>query len=313
MPIDPHAQRLLRMVGAGARADDAPRVTIEERRASFDALMRLSGAEVAVGGVENRTYAGPGGPIGLRIYVPNESGQRPCPGLVYFHGGGLVAGSLDTHDALCRMLCAATGCRLIAVDYRLAPEHPFPAAIEDACAVLRWVLDHADDLGLDPGRIAVGGDSAGATLTAIATQRLRGEPGPAIRCQLLLCPVLDFGEERHSKRAYGQGYLLDRALMQRDLEDYAPGLVDLSDPSISPLRAADLAGLPQAFIHTAEFDPLRDEGGAYADRLAAAGVDVTYTCHAGMVHHFYGLTGLIPAARAILTAIGAEISDHLRA
>ena len=167
--------------------------------------------------------------------------------------------------------------------------------------------------GIDPGRAGIGGDSAGATLAAIVTQKLRGAPGRALQCQLLLCPVLDFGEQRESKRAFGQGFLLDQALMDRDLEDYAPGVLDVNDPLISPLRAHDLSGLPQAFIHTAEFDPLRDEGQDYADRLAAAGVEVDLTCHAGMVHHFYGLTGFIPAAGPILASIGAEVRATLTA
>ncbi len=310
VPIDPHAQKLLRMIGAGARPDAAP-MTIEERRRSFASLMRLSGAEIPVGAVEDRTFAGPGGRIGLRIYTPRDSGTGPLPGLVYFHGGGLVAGSLDTHDSVCRSLCNEIGCRVIAVDYRLAPEHPFPAGIEDAVVALRWALDHANELEIVPGRVAVGGDSAGGTLTAVATQKLRGEPGRRVCCQLLLCPVLDFAEERESKRDFGQGYLLDKALMDRDLADYAPGLADLADPLLSPLRASDLSGLPTAFVHTAEFDPLRDEGRAYADRLHAAGVKVAHTCHPGMVHHFYGLTGMIPAARAILKAIGTEMRQAL--
>ena len=310
MPIDPHAQRLLRMVSAGARSGAGP-VTAEERRRSFASLMRLSGAAAQVGGIEERTCPGPGGPINLRVYTPPGSAPECLAGLVYFHGGGLVAGSLDTHDSLCRTLCVEIGCRLIAVDYRLAPEHPFPAAIEDALTALRWVLDHAEELGVDPAQVVVGGDSAGATLTVIATQELRGASGRQPRAQLLLCPVLDFAEERESKRAFGDGFLLDKALMERDLADYAPDS-DVADPRISPLRAVDLSGLPPAFVHTAEFDPLRDEGAAYAERLHDAQVDVAYTCHPGMVHHFYGLTGMIPAARTLLVGIAAEMRSALQ-
>lgn len=309
MPIDPQAERLLRMAGAGARAD-AGMISIDERRRSFASLMRLSGAEVPVGAVEDRTCPGPGGHLAVRVYTPLGAGSERVPGLVYCHGGGLVAGSLDTHDSLCRTLANEIGCRVVAVDYRLAPEHPFPAAIADAAAALRWVLDHAEDLGLDPVRVAIGGDSGGATLAVIATHAMRSQPGRRACAQLLLCPVLDFAERRESKRAFGQGYLLDEALMMRDLADYAPG-VDLADPLISPLRVRDLSGLPRALIHTAEFDPLRDEGAAYAERLAAAGVDVAYTCHPGMVHHFYGLTGMIPAARTILKEIGAQMRQVL--
>lgn len=309
MPIDPYAQRLLRMVGAGARPDGSA-ITIEERRRSFAGLMRLSGAGAPAVDVDHATCPGAGEPLPLRVYAPSGSGAASLAGLVYFHGGGLVAGSLDTHDALCRTLASEIGCSVFAVGYRLAPEHPFPAAIQDAVAALRWVLDRAEAFGLNPARVAVGGDSAGATLTAVATQAMRGQPGRQPCAQLLLCPVLDFTEERESKRAFGQGYLLDKSLMDRDLADYAPE-VDLADPMISPLRAPDLSGLPRALIHTAEFDPLRDEGRDYAERLAAAGVEVAYVCHPGLVHHFYGLTGMIPAARAALSSIAAEMSAVL--
>lgn len=310
VPIDPHAQRLLRMVSAGARSGAGP-VAVEERRRSFAGLMRLSGTAVEVGGVEERTCPGPGGAIALRIYAPSRAASEPPAGLIYFHGGGLVAGSLDTHDALCRTLCNEIGCRLVAVDYRLAPEHPFPAAIEDALAALRWVLGHAEALGIDAARLAIGGDSAGATLAVVAIQHLRGLPGWRPKAQLLLCPVLDFAEERESKRAFGEGFLLDRTLMERDLADYAPG-ADVADPRISPLRAVDLSGVPPAFVHTAEFDPLRDEGHAYVARLRAAGIEVAHTCHPGMLHHFYGLTGMIPAARPILVGIGDEMRSALQ-
>ena len=310
MEIDPQAARLLRMMAAGARTGSG-RIGIAERRRAFDGLMRFSGPPPDVAAIEERTIPGPGGPLGLRIYTPAGGGTRMSPGLIYFHGGGLVAGSLASYDVLVRTLANGSGCRLVAVDYRLAPEHPFPAAIEDALAAVRCVFDKAGALGLDPARIAIGGDSAGGTLTAIATQALRGPAGVPLRCQVLLCPVLDFGEERPSKRAFGEGFLLDTALMARDLDDYAPGL-PLDDPLVSPLRAADLSGLPPALVHTAGFDPLRDEGRHYAERLAAAGVEVRYTCHDTMVHHFYGLGGLVPAARTILDQIGRDLGAVLR-
>ncbi len=327
MSIDPQAARLLRMLGTATRSGTG-RIGIDERRRSFDGLMRLSGPAPEVGSVEDKSTAGLGTAfdhlehdvvrkpvptfrhhaLGLRLYTPlGRSGAR-LPGLIYFHGGGLVAGSLDSYDVLCRILSNASGCRVVAVDYRLAPEHPFPAAIEDAMRATAHVLDEAESFGLDPDRIALGGDSAGGTLTAIVTQAFRDRAGPKPRVQVLLCPVLDFVEERPSKRDFGQGYLLDSALMTRDLDDLAPNR-PLSDPLISPLRAPALAGLPPALIHTAGFDPLRDEGRAYADRLEEAGVAVRYTCHETMIHHFYGLTGMLPAARSILAAIGGELAE----
>ena len=254
---------------------------------------------------------GRGGPLGLRIYRPENAAGHPCAALVYFHGGGLVAGSLDGYDVLMRILAHEAGCAVIGVDYRLAPEHPCPAAIEDALAAIRHVFDHSASLGIDPGRIAIGGDSGGGTLTAVATQRLKDEPTYQARCQLLLCPVLDFVADWPSRSDFAQGYLLDRGLMERDLEDYAPHR-PRHDPQISPLQAEDVSGLPTALVHTAGFDPLRDEGEAYARRLAAADVRVQLTCHDSMIHHFYGLAGMIPAARIILARIGAELSRSLQ-
>ncbi len=306
--LDPHAARLLRMLRAGAPADWS-RAGVDLRRAGFDGLMRFAAPPPQVGPVVDRLIDGPGGLLPLRIFSP-EGADATLPGLVYFHGGGLVAGSLDGYDPLYRTLAAGICCRLVAVGYRLAPEHPFPAAIEDAVAAVRHVLDHAPEFGLDPERVAVGGDSAGGTLTAVVTQTLRDAGDDRLAAQILLCPVLDFGEERPSKRAFGEGFLLDTAMMARDLAHYAPGIAP-TDPRLSPLRTENLAGLPPAFIHMAACDPLADEGSAYAEALRAAGVAVSHTCHPGMVHHFYGLTGLVPAARHALDAIMAEVGAVL--
>jgi acetyl esterase/lipase len=233
------------------------------------------------------------------------------PAIIYFHGGGLVAGSLDTHDTLCRVLAEGCGATVIAVGYRLAPEHKFPAAIGDAEAATDWVFAHAAALAIAPDRIAVAGDSGGGTLAALVCQAGRGRAAPPVALQLLLCPVLDFGVESPSRREFAERYLLDRATLDRDFAHYAPGNLDRMDPRVSPLRATRLAGLPPALIHTAEFDPLRDEGAAYAERLREAGVPVRYTCHPGMIHHFYGLTSVIPAARKAVEAICREMRSAL--
>ncbi len=311
MPLDSRAQRLLAMLAAGPGVDHS-RVTAAERRRSFATLMRMAARPPAIETVET-TVVGGGGALPARIYGPLGDPRRALPGLVYFHGGGLVAGDLDTHDALCRWLAHGAGCRVVSVGYRLAPEHPFPAAVEDACAATVDVLERAAVFGLDPVRIAVGGDSAGATLATVASRAIRHRPGPRLTCQLLLCPVLDVEAVTPSRLAFGEGHLLDAALMRRDLVDYAPGMTDFDDPRLSPLRAADLADMPPALIHTAEFDPLRDEGSAYSDLLRGAGVAVRLRCHAGMIHHFYGLTGFIPAAVALLTEISQELGRALRA
>ena len=308
--LDPYAQRLLAMLGAGRRTDPALS-TIGDRRQGFAELMRLAGPRPEIGAVSDVRVRGHEGWLAARVYTPAASSSDAWPGLVYFHGGGLVAGNLDTHDPLCRAIARDALCRVVSVDYRLAPEHRFPAAVDDAVASLEDVLDRASVFGLDPRRIAVGGDSAGATLAAVSARQSATRTGLRPMCQFLLCPVLDMEPRTASRRDFGDGYLLDAGLMARDLADYAPSC-DRGDPRLSPLRAQDLAGLPPAVIHTAEFDPLRDEGGAYAEKLRQAGVSAEDQCHAGMIHHFYGLTGFIPRARSILAGIAADLGSRLR-
>jgi acetyl esterase/lipase len=310
MPLDPHAKRLLDMLATAGGADPR-RLTVHERREAFRKLMSLSASDVGIGCVENRVLPGPDAPVGIRIYAPATTAAGRLPGLVYFHGGGLVAGGVDTHEWICRMLANETGCRLVSVDYRLAPEHKFPAAVLDSYAATTWVIEHAADLGIIRHRIAVGGDSAGGTLAIVICQMLRQTRAPKLVAQLLLCPITDFSAETESRRTFAEGRLLNKATMERDLEHYLPAGVDATDPRISPLRASDFSSLPPAYIHTAEFDPLRDEGKAYGDRLTSAGVEVKYTCHPGMVHLFYGMASVIPYARAAMKRIGAEIRGAL--
>ena len=289
---------------------DASRMTVTERRHSFRKLMSLSASNAPIGRIEDRALPVPGGLIGIRVYTPVGTFADRLPGMIYFHGGGLVAGSLDTHDGVCRTLANETGCRLISVDYRLAPEHKFPAAVMDGCAATMWAVGNGAELGIDRERIAVAGDFAGAALAAIVCQLAR-RAQVHIAAQLLLCPITDFAAETESRSAFATGYLLDKAMMERDLEHYLPASTDATDPRISPLRASDLAELPPAYVHTAEFDPLRDEGRAYADRLARAGVTVNYTCHPGMIHLFYGMARAIPYAHTALKQIGTEIRAAL--
>lgn len=302
--MDPAARRFLAMVGlagGGGAAD------IEARRTSFAKLMRFSRAPPEPVEVEAHEARGRGGhAIPMRLYVP-DGAARPSPGLVYFHGGGLVAGSLDTHDPLCRSLAAGSRCRIVSVGYRLAPEHPFPAAILDAYAAARYCAREADALGITPGHLGVGGDSGGATLAAIVARVLGGRLG--LRAQVLLCPVLDFAGTWQSKRLFGEGHLLDDSTMAADLAHYAPRR-SLDDQRLSPLRA-DPTGMPPTSIHTAGFDPLRDEGFAYAARLGAAGTIVHHTDHGSLIHHFYGLTAAIPAAAPALAGITREIGEML--
>jgi acetyl esterase len=309
MPLDPQARRFLDRLAA-ANPSSALTLSVAERRRALAQLLSLAGEPAAAGAIEDFKIATATGALPVRVYTPVGSRTTATlPGLVYFHGGGLVAGDLQTHDPICRSLTNASGCRVASVGYRLGPEHRFPAAITDGCAATLWLSAHAREIGIDPNRLGVAGDSAGATLAAVVCQSLAGRAPLAF--QFLLCPIMDFAAESDSRRALAQGYLLDRATLEHDLEHYLPAGVDRSDPRISPLRAADVSGLAPAVIHTAEFDPLRDEGAAYAERLERAGVKTIYRCHPGMIHLFYGMRGLFAYADTAFTLAGADIRQLL--
>ncbi|MCP5412138.1 MAG: alpha/beta hydrolase [Alphaproteobacteria bacterium] len=313
MPLDRHAKRFLEMLAAAGqsrgRYQDA-----QERRQALTSLAELVDPPdtMPIGGVRDHLLAVSDGHITLRVYSPLEAPARVLPGMLFFHGGGWVAGSLDTHDGLCRRLANETGCRVIAVDYRLAPEHPFPFGLADACSALSHVAGHARDFGIDPSRLGVAGDSAGGTLAAALCRiardsRRQGRAAPAIAFQLLLCPILDVHGEAASRRDLSEGYFLDGETLNRDLELYVPAGTDFSDPRLSPLCAEEFADLPPAFIHTGQFDPFGDEGEAYAQRLGGFGVPVHGRTHPGMIHYFYCMPRMIPYAGEAMRIIGAEI------
>ncbi|MFI4887092.1 MAG: alpha/beta hydrolase [Steroidobacterales bacterium] len=306
MPLDPQVRRFLDRLAAAAPRGAAA-LTVAERRASIERLSALAGEPAPVARIEKRSIPGPAGSLRAWIYTPAGAKMGLLPGLVYFHGGGFVAGSLETHDGICRSLANASGCRLIAVDYRLGPEALFPAAVEDACAATRWIAAHAAQLGIDPGRLGVCGDSAGATLAATVAQSLAAAGGPRLALQFLLCPILDYRAQTHSWEDFGAGHFLDREMLAHDLAHYLGEDADPADPRISPLRALRLGGLPPAIVHTAECDPLRDEGADYAARLEKAGVRASYRCHLGMIHLFYALGGVIPYAAEAYRHMGADI------
>jgi acetyl esterase/lipase len=311
VPLDPRVKRFLNVLAAG-KPPNALEMTVEERRLGLAELMKLAGPEMAVGRVEDRTLPGPAGALKVRIYTPLDAGPDLLPGLIYFHGGGLVAGSVATHDSIGRALANSGACRIVSVDYRLAPEHPFPAALDDALAAVTHIGAHAAEFGIDGTRLGICGDSAGGTLAAATAQAAVRIGSPRLALQLLICPILDYSRSTDSKRDLANGYLVDQATLDHDLLHYAPpGTTDPANPRISPLRADDVAGLPRTLIHTAEFDPLRDEGRDYFERLARAGAEVSYTCHPGMIHLFYGLGAVIPYARTAFEQIGGEIRDAL--
>jgi acetyl esterase len=262
----------------------------------------------AVPRIEDIGIPGPAGTIGARVYDPAGAGAPPRPVVAYYHGGGWVQGDLDTHHGLCARLALRSGALVVSVDYRLAPEHKFPAAVEDAFAAYRWLRAHAGGLGGDPGRIAVAGDSAGGNLSAVVSQLAARSGMPVPACQVLIYPAVDFALETASHREMEEAHIIPRDRIVWYMEQYLRGDADRADLRASPLRAPDLTGQPPALVVTAGFDPLRDEGLAYAERLRAAGVDVVHREYPGQIHAFVSLTKAIPQGLACTL----EIGDYLR-
>jgi acetyl esterase len=306
MTLDPQAQAVLDKLGA-AQLPELSQVPPAMMRQIFQAMTKALGEEEpqAVHRVEERSVPGPAGAIPVRVYWPSEA--RDLPALVYFHGGGFVLCDLDTHDGTCRELANAAGCAVVSVDYRLAPEHPFPAGPEDCYAAARWVVENAGSIGVDPARVAVGGDSAGGGLSAAVTLMAKERGGPALVHQLLVYPVTDHSFGTDSYRENADGYLLTRAMMEWFWGHYLEKERDGESPLASPLRAADLSGLPPATVITAGYDPLRDEGQAYAERLRRAAVPTSLAHYEGMIHGFFGMTGLIDKAREAVEQAAREL------
>lgn len=309
MPLDPQVREFLDQVAAMG-GPHLHEVSVADARQMIELLSQMTGgAPEPVANVEDRTVPGPEGPLAVRLYRPRA--DTGCPLLVYFHGGGWVIGSLATHDGLCRALADAAGAVVMAVDYRLAPEHKFPAAPEDAYAAVRWAAAHAADLGTDPGRLAVGGDSAGGNLAAVVTHLARDRGGPPLRFQLLIYPATDATMALPSIRENGDGYLLTAADMRWFYGHYLRTPADATDPLASPLQARRFDALPPAFVLTAEFDPLRDEGEAYATRLREAGIPVELRRYDGMIHGFVPMLGALARAREAVADMGRALRTAL--
>lgn len=259
------------------------------------------------------SITGPGGAIRYRRYRPMGVAAGELPTLIYYHGGGFVIGNIETHDSTCRRLANKSRCQVISIDYRLAPEHPFPAPTDDALAAFRYIRDNAAAFGVDPKRIAVGGDSAGGAISAVVCQSCKaaGEAMPAF--QMLIYPATDARRQTESHKLFGEGYFLTQELIDWFWKAYMPPGTDLTDLRLSPLLTQDVKGLPPAFVLTAGFDPLRDEGRAYADRLIDAGVKTTYVNYPGTIHGFFSLTRFLKQGLKANDEAAAVMSAHFGA
>jgi acetyl esterase len=299
--LDPQAKAVLECV-ARANLPAYPQLGAAGARALYrETRGALAAVPPEVESVADLHAPGPAGDIRVRLYRPRGAADAgPLPALVYFHGGGWTIGDLDTHDVVCRVLADLARCAVASVDYRLAPEHKFPAAVDDAVAATRWIAREAGRLGIDARRIAVGGDSAGGNLAAVVALIARDAGDPALAMQTLIYPATDMAADTASHLRYGEGHLLTRDAILWFRGNYLRAGPDEADWRASPLKAADLSGLPPAYVITAGFDPLVDEGRAYADRLRAAGVPVTYECFEGMIHGFVTMGGVIAAAHHAL-------------
>lgn len=293
MSLDPQAQAIIDLIATSGLGDLTPETEPQQVRDLLTTLVPPSA--VAVERIEDRTIPGPGGEIPVRLYRP--AGDAPKPVIVYYHGGGWVIGGLESHDGACRELANAVDAVVVSVDYRLAPEHVFPAAVDDAFAAAGWVHEHALELGGDPSHIAVAGDSAGGNLAAVVAQLARDAGGPPLVFQLLVYPATDYEFSSPSMIENADGYFLTVAGMRWFYGHYLRSEADGSDPRVAPVRAADLSGLPPAFVITAEYDPLCDQGMAYAAALRAAGTPVEATRYEGMFHGFFGMGAMIDVAK----------------
>jgi acetyl esterase len=306
VPLDPQIQAMRDQ----RERDNVPPLyamsLADARAADLASIQETGGEPEPVYEITDLKITGPGGELPLRLYRP--TGERPLPALLYFFGGGWVLGTIDTADGVSRSLANSTGALVAVVGYRLAPEHPFPAAIDDCYAAVRWVAEHSGEIGADPARLAVGGDSAGGNLAAAVALRARTE-GPALAGQLLVYPNTDQTVDDESMRTADDPFLFNRHSVDWYRQYYLADPADAASPLASPLRAESLAGLPPALVITAEYDPLRDQGEAYARRLADAGVPAELSRYPGMAHGFFTMAGTVDASRAAL----AQAASRLRA
>jgi acetyl esterase len=304
MALHPHCKAFLDQLAAGGGTPLHQLTPDEARSRALPA--DLAGPEQPVHRVENRTVPGTAGPIAVRVYVP--AADASLPGLVYFHGGGFVLGDLDMSDRPCRELANLSGSVVISVDYRLAPEHKFPAAVDDAYAATRYVAQHANEFGVDPRRLAVGGESAGANLATVVALMARDKGTPSIAFQLLVYPLVDFNDDSPSMREFAADHFLTRDALDYFRDHYLATPADAHNPYASPMLG-DLQGLPPARIITAECDPLRDQGEAYARKLQTSGVHVALERYDGMIHPFFSLAGIIDGGTTAIADAAAALRN----
>jgi len=313
MPLDPQVSTLLEQLAASG-TPSLEQLSVPEARSLLARLAPLAGPVEEVAGVEDITVPGPGGPIPVRLYRPAGPVDGPPPLLVWLHGGGWVLGDLATADGTARLLSNGSGAVVASVDYPLAPEHPYPALHEACYAAVRWLAEHASAIGADPGRVAVGGDSAGGNLAAVVSLLARDLGGPDLAFQLLVYPCTDALMSHPSMVENAEGFFLTRSAMRWFYGHYLGSAQDAAkEPTVSPLYADDLSGLPPALIITAEFDPLRDEGEAYGRRLQEAGIPTAVSRYDGQIHGFLGLTMALDGGKramreacvALRSALGA--------
>ena len=303
MALDPIIQAIVDNSKAQGRTQTLAEGGLQQAREGYLMMRAIGGDEAPLASVEDRTIPGPAGDIALRVYTPE--GDGPFPVVVYYHGGGWTIGSIESHDPVTRRMASEAGAVVVSVEYRLAPEHVFPAAVDDAWAALEWVAANASSIGGDPARIAVAGDSAGGNLAAVVSIMAREAGGPRLAFQLLIYPATDAGIEYPSYVENVDGPFLPKSSMDWFYEQYQP---DPNDWRVAPMKATDLSNLPPALVITGQYDPLRDEGKAYADKLREAGTEVTYHNYETMPHVFVQLWGILPAAKECMT----EMVEALR-
>jgi acetyl esterase len=307
MPIDPQIQAVMDQVAA---LNLPPHYEVGAVQARANAALRPRAPGPEVASVVDRSVPGPDGDVPVRVYTPE--GVGPFPVLVYIHGGGMVIGTLDTSDGSCRHLCDKVGCVVVSVDYRLAPEHTFPAAPEDCYAVTKWVAENSSEIAADPSRIAVGGESAGGNLAAAVALMTRDRGGPTVLLQVLLYPMTSDDFDSASYHENAEGYSLTRTTMMWYWDQYLGSKADVTNPYAIPASSTNLKGVAPAIVLTAEFDPLRDEGEAYAKQLSAAGVNTTCTRYDGVIHGFFGMSAVVDKSKEAVNQVAAALKDAFK-